>query len=163
LREKYKPTAVKYLLIAESPPRSDEGRFFYNPELEKWDFLFKSIMEVIFSDFTTGRKDEFLQRFKEEGFYLIDATDTPVNHLRKVTDRNRVIEASIEDKLEEIAGLVSKSTPIFLIKKNVFEIFHPLLKREGYYVTNDEPLPFPSRGWQPVFKEKFSRNLSAVR
>ena len=51
LREMYKPTVVKYLLIAESPPRSQEGRFFYNPELEKWDFLFKSIMIVVGSTF----------------------------------------------------------------------------------------------------------------
>jgi hypothetical protein len=120
-------------------------------------------MEVIFSGFTSGRKAEFLRRFKDEGFYLIDATDTPVNHLRRKSDRNEIIEASIEDKLREIAGLVNKSTPIFIIKKNVFEIFYPLLKSQGYYIANDEPLPFPSRGWQQVFKDKFNKYLDAVR
>ena len=61
-RYKYKPRKIKCLLIAESPPRSEDKRFFYNPDQDRYDFLFKSVMEVIFPNFTNnyrkGQKHE---------------------------------------------------------------------------------------------------------
>ena len=164
LREKYKPRKIKCLLIAESPPKSEE-RFFYNPGQEKYDFLFKSVMEVIFPDFKNnyqrGQKHEYLQRFKEQGFYLIDAVDTPIND-RKRRERNKIIRKNLENKIKEIEELISKDTPIILIKKNVFEIFHHELEERGFNVVHDEHIPFPSSGHQEEFKEKFKQYLERV-
>ncbi|MDA2936478.1 hypothetical protein MYX06_04640 [Patescibacteria group bacterium AH-259-L05] len=166
LRRKYRPTKIKYLLIAESPPvcEDDEVRFFYNPKQEKWDFMFKAIMEVIFPDFKTGYKKgdkhRYLQKFKEAGFYMIDATDTPINNLT-LRERNDRIESESENKIKEIRRLISKETPIFLIKKNIFKIFHSKLMNLGYNVVHDEFLPFPAR-WQLKFKKKFKGFLRKV-
>ena len=104
LRERYKPREIKCLLIAESPPRSEDKRFFYNPDQEKYDFLFKSVMEAIFPDFKKNRKGQkhrYLQRFKEQGFYLIDAVDTPIND-RKRRERNKIIRENLKNKIKEI-------------------------------------------------------------
>jgi len=165
LREKYKP-GIKYLLIAESPPvsKDKEIRFFYNPDQEKRDFLFKSIMEVVFPDFKTsykkGDKHKYLQRFKEAGFYLIDAVNTPINNLTQ-TERDEKVEENSKNKIKEMSDLISRRTPVFLIKKNIFNIFYPKIKNK-YNVAHDEFLPFPSSGHQLKFKEKFRNFLYRV-
>jgi len=165
LREIYKPREIKCLLIAESPPRSGNKRFFYNPDQEEYDFLFKSVMKVIFSNFKNnyrrGQKHEYLQRFKEQGFYLIDAVDTPINDLDDC-DRNQIIRENLKNKIKEIEGLISKDTPIILIKKNVFEIFYTELKKRGFNVVHSEHIPFPSSWCQRKFKEKFKLCLERV-
>jgi hypothetical protein len=168
LRRKYRPKKrIKYLLIAESPPVSEDDRvrFFYNPKQKKRDFLFRSVMHVIFLDFETnyrnGDKQKYLQRFKELGFYLIDATDTPINKLTE-KEKSKTIESESENKIKAIKRLISKQTPIFLIKKNVFNILYPKLKKLGYNVVHDEFLPFPSSGQQSRFKKKFKKYLTKV-
>ncbi|MFA6437233.1 MAG: hypothetical protein WC242_03650 [Candidatus Paceibacterota bacterium] len=167
LREKYKPLKIKYLIIAESPPLCEDSsvRFFYNPSQEKYDFMFRAIMETIFSDFKNkyrkGDKNIYLERFKSEGFYMIDSTDDPINRLNE-KDRNKKIILDSKKKIIEIKKLISKETPIFLIKKNVFEIFSNILKKQGYNVVNNEFIPFPGFGNQLKFKEVFKKYLTKV-
>jgi hypothetical protein len=121
LREKYRPENIKYLLIAESPPKCNDKnvRFFYNPNQEKFDYMFKSIMEVVFpsfrNDYRKGDKNEYLKKFQEGGFYMIDATDTPVNKGFSPKKRNEKIKEDLKNKIKEIESLVTKKTPIFLI------------------------------------------------
>ena len=48
--EYYRPAKIKLLFIAESPPHvedTEELRYFYFEKLFQYDFLFKSIAEVI--------------------------------------------------------------------------------------------------------------------
>jgi len=165
LRGIYEPREIKCLLIAESPPRSEDKRFFYNPDQEKYDFLFKSVMEAIFPNFTNnyrkGQKHKYLQRFKERGFYLIDAIDIPIND-RNQRERNKIIRENLKNKIKGIGELISKDTPIILIKKNVFEILYPELKKRGFNVVHSEYIPFPSSGHQREFKEKFKLCLERV-
>lgn len=172
LRKNYKPKnkKINYLIIAESPPacpvcKDEEVRFFYNPKQEKWDFMFKSIMDGIFPKFKSvyrkGEKHKYLKKFEEAGFYMIDAIDTPINNLSE-RKRNEIIESESENKIKEIEGLISERTPIFLIKKNIWEIFYYRLKDRGYNVAHKEFLPFPSSGWQSKFKEKFKKFLGKV-
>ena len=167
LRVRYQPTNIKYLLLAESPPESQphEFRFFYNPENENKDYFFRSVMQVIFPDFKAlyrkGDKGKLLERFKEEGFFMIDAVDTPINNMPE-KERNQQIASEINARVAEIQKLISKQTPIFLIKKNIFNIFHPVLKEMGFNVCHDERLPFPSTGQQERFKHKFKELLGKL-
>ena len=161
--------------MAESPPKSEDKRFFYNPHQVKYDFLFKSIMEVLFPDFKNNYqrvqkqkhkylqklKREYLQKFKEQGFYLIDAIDTPIND-RNQKERNKIIRENLKNKIKEIEGLISKDTPIILIKKNVFEIFYDELKGRGFNVVNDQPIPFPVPWHKKTFKERFKECLENI-
>lgn len=167
LRERYKPKRVKYLLIAESPPESPPGelRFFYNPEQEKGDYFFRSVMEVIFPEFKDqykkGGKGKYLERFKEAGFFMMDAVDTPVNKI-PAKEKARLIKSNVDSKVSEIQKLVSKDAPIFLIKKNIFHVYYDALKDLGFNVVQDEFLPFPSTGNQYKFKDKFKTYLSML-
>lgn len=154
LRKKYKPKKVKVLFVAESPPVSedDEVRFFYNPEQERWDYMYRAVMEAVFSDFQycPGEKDKWLRKFRKHGYYMIDATDKPVNR-SSAAERRQILKDSVKSKLSEIRKLVTKKTPIVLIKRNVFEAFSEPLRDKGYNVIHEEFLPFPSHGHQARF------------
>ncbi len=114
--------------------------------------MYRSVMEAVFTDFQyrPGEKDLWLTRFQERGCYMIDATDSPINRLSP-TERRCVLNAAVNKKLAEVATLVTRSTPIVLVKKNVFEAFHSPLRRAGYNVIHDAFLPFPSHSHQAAF------------
>lgn len=155
LRKRYKPVAVKLLFVAESPPEStidEEVRFFYNPHVERWDHMYRAVMKAVFADFEyrLGEKGTWLRLFREQGYYMIDAVDSPVNRCSP-SERRLRIEAAREKKLREIAKLISPTTPIILIKKNVFSAFHGPLREAGYNVIHESFLPFPSHSHQTRF------------
>lgn len=85
-------------------------------------------MEVVFPDFKEKYKKEkglkyiYLQKFKEKGFYLIDAVDKPINHLDRKAKKQKIKE-NLENKIKEIEKLISKDTPIIIIIRRVFHIF----------------------------------------
>jgi hypothetical protein len=155
LRNRYKPATVKVLFVAESPPEStDDGevRFFYNPRQERWDHMYRAVMTAVFPDFEyrPGEKDVWLRTFKEHGYYMIDATDSPINR-RSPAERRRRLNAALKEKLREIEGLISPTTPIILVKKSVFLAFNGPLRDRGFNVIHESFLPFPSHGHQPRF------------
>lgn len=170
LRERYKPEKVKMLFVAESPPKSPPGaseseiRFFYNPKQERWDNLYRSVMKSVFPEFEfqKGEKDKWLTMFKGRGYFLIDATDRPVNHLQRA-ERRQELEAVLEAKLSEIKSLISPATPIILVKKNIFQAFKEPLRKLGYNVIHKEFLPFPSQGHQHRFIELCSDCIRRAR
>lgn len=155
LRNRYKPARVRLLFVAESPPESaddKEVRFFYNPRVERWDYLYRAVMKAVFPNFEyhPDEKDQWLRTFRQHGYYLIDATDRPVNRCSPA-ERSRRMEAALTKKLREIAGLVSPTTPIILIKKNVFAVFSGPLRDAGYNVIHPSFLPFPSHSHEARF------------
>lgn len=162
LREHYKPKTVKILFVAESPPESvdEEVRFFYNPRQERLDHMYRSVMKAVFPDFEYyhGEKDQWLHKFKNHGCYLVDATDRPVNHLSPA-ERRKELNAAVEGKLSEIKALVLQSTPIILVKKNIFAAFNRPLRDAGYNVIHETFLPFPSHGHQARFIEACGKCL----
>src|SRR5688500_12477029 len=84
-REKYRPSRIKTLLIAEAPP-DNLNRFFYFEDVKQQDSLFLEIMGVIFpilkkNYIASGRdrslKTNLLRRFQAEGLWLIDLCEIP--------------------------------------------------------------------------------------
>jgi len=70
-RLKYKPEIIKFLLIAEAPPKIGSNRFFYFEDVNEKDSLFIETMKVIYPDEDysntkniRSRKKEFLEKFK---------------------------------------------------------------------------------------------------
>ncbi len=49
-RLKYKPKQIKYLLIAETPPKLDSDRFFYFENVDRQDSLFLETMKLLYLD-----------------------------------------------------------------------------------------------------------------
>ena len=154
LRTSYKPAKIEVLFVAESPPESNdrEVRFFYNARQESYDVMYRSLMKTVFPEYQykSGEKDSWLRKFQGEGCYLIDATDTPLNQ-KSSADRNKALRDALVGKISEINGLIALSTPVVLIKKNVFAVFNQPLRDAGHNVIHDTFLPFPSHGHQPRF------------
>jgi hypothetical protein len=161
LREQYRPQHIRLLLVAESPPNCDGGdfRFFYAPTMNH-DHLYRSVMEVVFSDFDPAveHKTRWLERFQGAGCYLIDATNTPVNHMDD-RERKRTLLEALPSKLAELKALAGNGIPVVLIKKNVCEMLDEPLRVAGLNVVNRGVIPFPSHGHQGRFKVLFRECL----
>ena len=162
--KKYKPKEIKILFIAESPPYAKKGeelRYFYF-ENTKGDFLFRSIIEVLFPEEYqkhTYDKTKFLKLFKENGFFLIDACEYPIN---QNSARDKFIKDDFDKLVNKIRNLVNLKTKIILIKKNIYELLFDRLNQQGFNVINKEHLDFPSHGHQPKFKEKLKKLLKEI-
>jgi hypothetical protein len=98
-----------------------------------------------------------LERFKNDGFYLIDASDKPMEDNRS-SKKKRQIKNSLHSLIEKVRSLVSEDTKIILISSTVYEVCCNRLKAEGFNVINECAIPFPL-GWQKEFKERLSALL----
>jgi hypothetical protein len=158
--DKYKPAKIKYLLIAESPPytltKNEEIRYFYFDKITDGDTLLRNTIESIFSEkYDNSKKGFWLKKLKNEGFFLIDAVEYPIDQFKKDTKkRNRHVRINFNNLIEKIEKLkeerfIDKNTKIILIKKNIFEILGEKLKEKGFNVLNDKLLPFPSKYGNP--------------
>jgi hypothetical protein len=165
-RDKYKPKRINLLIIGESPPHSGNEtnlHFFYNPKYNKNDNLYKAISSVLFTDNEHLEKTIGLEKFMELGFYLLDATDKAINKIKDERIKNSYILSELPAKMNEIELLIPRTTPIVLIKKNIFQLLFLPLKRQGFKVLNDNFLPFPLYGNNIVrFKEDFKRFISYI-
>ena len=165
--QKYKPDKIKILFIAESPPNKKEGeelRYFYFENVKNRDSLFRNMMQVLFpeeyDDFKRSKdKTPLLNKFKENGFFLIDACESPINQ-HKNRMRDDLINKDFPKLLQKIKTVIDDDTKTILIKKNVFDLLFYRLKSEGINVINTEYLEFPSSGHQLKFKTKLTNLLN---
>lgn len=127
--EKYIPKHIKCLLIAESPPIKREN-FFYADDSEKGNqmFFYNIIMTIYNERYKKdiAIKKNLLNKFKEDGFYLIDAVEHPINNIGNA-ERAMVISGEIQNLIGRIRdfnqkGIVNGNTKIILIKKLVCKI-----------------------------------------
>ena len=163
-RQKYKPRVIKYLLVAEAPPMVESKHFFYFEHSQRGDSLFLETMKVLYpDDFSDtknvrSQKPKFLERFKNDGFYLIDATDTPMKDFPPAKKREQ-IEKSLPSLRNKIRDVASSETKIILISSTVYDATARILKREGFNIINDCMIDFPGSGGQKKFRDKLSALL----
>jgi hypothetical protein len=157
---RYRPTPVRVLFIAESPPafRSESERaYFFFEENPGADLLFTTIVEAVLGkDFLYRKrgdlpKDSVLRRFQEKGYWLMDAVEYPINNIggKKTSDsaRKRHIEQGKAKMLARVASLHAENgdtdITIVLIKNLVYECLAKPLRQAGYYVPQAGPIGFP--------------------
>jgi hypothetical protein len=166
LRIHYKPKQITALFIAESPPASRSNRFFYLEGVTKADALYLETMRVIFPEMTSkqtakqirANKAFYLTAFKDKGFYLIDATDTPIAGMPK--SRKLFTLAHDRERLQEkVRGLIAMGVPIVLITTTVWETHHAALRQLGYRVANTIAIPHPAYGNNRTFSERLAKTL----
>ena len=166
-RLKYKPETIKYLLVAETPPKSDSTRFFYFENVQDQDSLFLETMKVLYPGQTGGvdakiirsKKKEFLGRFNRDGFYLIDSLDTPFEEELRPSQKVKLIRAKQDFLLKKIRGLCDESTKVILISATVYKANNEFLRENGVNIVNREMIDFPGSGGQKKFREKMERIL----
>jgi hypothetical protein len=167
-RLKYKPKKIKYLLIAETPPKSNSNRFFYFENVKEQDSLFIETMKVLYPEslsvLTTKEirsiKKTFLERFKNDGFYLIDSLNEPFEEKYSSSKKIRLIKEGQGDLLNRIKTLITKETVIILISATVFKANFEYLKGNNINVINSELIDFPGSGGQKKYKEKLKKAIT---
>lgn len=161
-RNKYKPSQVDLLLVAEAPPDSLD-RHFYFEDVKKHDSLFLEIMGILYPErkaryLASGRdavlKQELLEHFKADGFWLLDVSEVPLS----VSDKP--LERCVPSLLQRLKNYITTQTPIILVKSNIHDLCYPVLQCQGYKVSSQR-LPFPGSGQQRIFREKFRRAISS--
>src|ERR1700710_1030715 len=112
-RNKFKPRQITTLLIAEGPPNNLD-RYFYFEDVKTQDSLFLEIMGVLYPDqkkryLASGRdallKEELLENFKEDGYWLMDLAEVPCSLFH--TD----LENCIPSLIERLTNTIDKRTP----------------------------------------------------
>ena len=162
-RRKYRPELIKYLLVAETPPKSDSKRFFYFENVDEQDSLFLETMKCLYPSDTRNvetktiraRKSYFLQKFQKDGFYLIDSLDAPFEERYSSKKKEALLVAGQKELLAKIKSLCSTKTKVILIAAPVFKANYSFLSANNVNVINKDLVDFPGSGGQRKFQEKF--------
>ena len=161
-RNKYKPSIIKTIIIAEAPPNAFE-RFFYYEDVKDKDYLFLNIIEILYPDWKTKYmnskrsstiKECILKKFQADGYYLLDLYETFVD-LKERKDIETLHKLS-----NKLSQLIDEKVPVILIKANVYDTAFKTLKVK-FNVIN-ERLPFPSSGQQSNIKRAFKKLIALI-
>ncbi len=162
-RNKYKPSPLKVLIIAEAPP-CNLDRYFFFEEVRTQDSLFLEITGVLYPElkgqYLAAKRDpalkaELLEHFQSDGFWLMDLSELPYE-VSGVAH-----EASLPSLMERLKKVADRQTRIILLKANVYDCCYAPLKEAGYKVSA-ERIPFPGSGQQAVFRDKFRKALNML-
>lgn len=166
-REKYKPDEIRILLVAEAPPDKLD-RFFYYPDVKTADWLFLGIMQVLYptekQDYLVGRRDlvdrretrlkeKLLDRFKNDGFYLVDLLNHPL------AKHSGNLASTKDEFLARVSSLITNNTRVILIKASVYDLAHRWLVENGFKNVIDKRIHFPASGGQIKFRIQFKEAL----
>lgn len=146
LRNAWKPSHVRLLMIAESAP--DDGgdpqnrRFFYSERLGH-DNLFRGVVAAMYGvtkdDLAARGKRPWLERLRDDGFYLIDLMPHPVNagqaHRRKARAHH------VADCVQRAAAL--NPDGVLVVKKDIFTLLRRPLLDASLNLLHDSGIPFP--------------------
>lgn len=150
------------LFVAESPP-SDPDHYFYFEHVPQGDSLWSELMKALygcaFGDTKRERKckAEWLTRFQECDYFLIDAVKEPIDRKVKDPARVRLIRARADRSAQEAAKINPEK--IVLVKKTVYEGLIDTYRARGLPVVNIGPIPFPGSGQQ----SRFQRAMDELR
>lgn len=167
-RRKYRPDLVRVALIAESPPQEGSGRFFYFENVSEKDALFLEIMRALYVDSSTEaktlrqRKPEFLRRFRDDGFYLLDASQVPIAGEKKAAVKRKFIREGLDQLQRDMAEVQHVELKVVLISSLVYEICLVPLRQAGFKVINTEMIDFPGSWGRQKFRTKFGRIIERI-
>lgn len=146
--QRYEPALIRLLLVAEAPPKVLD-RYFYFEDVGIQDALFRYIARSILGEQPTqARKPELLQRLSDQGVFLIDLKEDPMD--------TRALTTHVPDLVSRVVALLPES--VILIKATVYDAAYRALRQRGLPVI-DERIPFPGSGRQRQFEEAMARAL----
>jgi hypothetical protein len=166
LRQKCRPQVIKVIFLGESAPDPGRGqwRFFYKPELTRYDNLFRGIMLGLYgaSGAELGfSKVPWLGRFQNDGYWVLDVCERPVNALEPSV-RREALMAAAPGAVHRVVE-ANPSLGVIICKSNIFELMVPLLREAGLCILHDTALPFPLGNWQHEFAAGVRRALSGAQ
>ncbi len=165
MRLQFKPKGkIRAVFLGESPPESrGEIRFFYGQNLSSHDNLFRGLMLALYNadkfDLDRTAKAEWLQRFRDDGFYLEDLCEEPVNGLpeRERSNKRRIAVAKAVTRLQRL-----KPEGIVICHAKVFGDAYEQLRLAGLPVLHDRAIPFPLGNWRADFVAAVRKALASL-
>jgi hypothetical protein len=106
------------------------------------------------------QKELWLNKFKNGGYYMIEALEDSQEHEVTKGQRQERIRDSVPRLIERLKELASADTKIILIKSNVFEAAAGPLKQAGFKILNKELVDYPGQFNQRVYREKLAKLLN---
>ena len=108
------------------------------------------------------RKSELLNRFKSDGYYLIDACEQPMpkganTALKAALMRNAV--PALKTKVRRICD--AETVGVLLIGAVTYHVCADALRAKGANVLNNATINHPARGGQVLFRGKLLAALGA--
>ncbi len=99
-------------------------------------------------------KEAGLVALRDAGVLLLDATYTPLNDGRSDREKREIIRHDFPSLLKRLRATIKrKTTPILIIKPNVYREIGYRLEELDYNVINQGyAVPFPSNGHQGCFE-----------
>jgi hypothetical protein len=149
LRQKYLPQKIKLIFLLESPPIS--GDYFYDPDGRATEQLFSTMMKII--NYRPVSKADGLKEFSKRGYAIVDATYSPVNHIKNERKRNKAVLKDLPNLIDDLRGVIGRRRiKIILVKANICHMLEAPLKAVGFNVINQgRTVPFPGSGQQNKF------------
>lgn len=163
LRSNYRPQKIRVIFVLESPPVS--GNFFYDPAGRVTEPLFSAMMKLI--GCKPSNKNDGLVAFAREGFFLVDATYKPVNHIKSEKQRSQTILSDLPELIKDLKGISASQkhkVKIVPVKANICRLLEESLKSNRLNVINNGVvIPFPSHGHQHKFQETIRKVLEVAK
>lgn len=163
LRLANKPDVLRVLLVGESPPDPGLGdrRFFYAPVLAAHDNLYRGVAAALYGtepSLDIRDKPAVLKRLRNDGFWLIDALEDPVNHLtrRERLSRLRLAAPRLAERVSELRP----SEGVIVCHSLVFDACADRIRRSGIPLMHEAALPFPLGNWRARFIDEMRRALT---
>jgi hypothetical protein len=174
VRRQYRPKHIKLLFIAESPPPPSEiqssRQFYFTDRIRRDDRLFTNTMKALYPDAAAlseleleKTKAEWLRRFQNDGFYMIEALEKSQPHKVTKQQRQKLIRENLSELIRRLRKLVGLQTKLILIKSNVYEVTAEPLRQAGFNVLNTGLVDYPGQFNQRAYREKLSDLVSKAK
>lgn len=159
--QQFRPASVRILFLAESPPSAPD-RHFYFADVTRADTLWVELTRTLYpAEFGVtrqerGRKLAWLQRFQQDGYWLLEALPQPIDKKRK--------EAQIRDRTAQVLETIRAANPdhVILIAAPVWHILQEPVRAAGFTLKQTRAIPFPGHGQQRRFREALQEVLAAI-
>jgi hypothetical protein len=128
------------------------------------DNLYRGVAQAIYGDqVALENKPTILRRIQEDGFWLIDACDGPVNKLKSGM-RDAAIKKSVTSLVQKCLELSPKKG-VIICHGRVYKFAADSLREAGINILHSQPIPFPSNNGnkKPQFKTHKDEFLAVVR
>lgn len=151
LRARYRPSDIVVLFVGESAPAG--GSFFYQANSNLFSAT-REACDVAFGGVPEGR--EFLRWFKDQGLWLYDLAEGPVNR-----QRGRPRKLAVSAGVAMLAELIGDAEPDFVIavKTSIEADVRQAAERAGISGNRVLILPFPLYQWREVYVRELARFL----
>jgi len=157
LRDNFLPKKLRVIFILESPPSG--GKYFYDPEGNVSEILFRAMMKIL--GLSPKTKEEGLKAFRDEGFLMVNPIYEPVDKLPD-KEADILILDNYQTFILELKDITKNDPliPLILVKANICRILESKLMKDGFNVLNNGLIiPFPMHYHMPSFETKIKSLL----